>query len=377
MSTPYVTIPTERVFIDLPTTGGTTVIEYTNGGNNSSYIYYTHGSLGHTIQLPPPVFYSLQIGTRFEFMNTSSGTITVNADDGSNVMSVLPNSVKVATLIGQGNTSASWSSLGSGSTFSGVLPIANGGTGSSTLHEDPVVSTIMNWDEVGCAHANNFIGSIALNPASTTYTNANLPTTVMVTSGSSLQYFLPNESSVYVGRTVTFINKSSNSFLVYDAQGDSHKVDPGMGVTYVNTNASGAAASWIARSFWCSQFGESLRTPNQGGCNMLVCSGSGQSTTMNNTFQLNTLISGTNQLYIIRLPDVSTITIGTAYVFFVPYATTTFTIPSVQINSSDNTTLITIGSSGGFLAANRCVCTCTANSGSGHAPWNVTYGTNS
>jgi hypothetical protein len=382
-STTYSTYPTQRNFIDQPTgSGGSTTIEYVGyAGATSPIVYRTSGTGTWTFVLPPPSQYTLLPGTRFEFMNNSTGLVTVNASDNSLVTTVASGASVPVTQVGLGATNASWV-LTTPNTISGILPIANGGTGQSTLVTTPTANTIPAWDAASSLRAKNFLGDVLLNPASQTFTGITLPTTVVVTTGAGFVFVLPLESSVTVGRSVTFENRTANYFLVNDFQGDSHFVVPYMGVTYTNTNAGGGNSSWIASTFWVSQFGLPLIQPAQSACQTLICTGAGQTATMSSQSLRNTLVYGTgagvNAVYNIILPDVTDMLPGTSYTFFTPYSIAAIALPTVRIKSSDGTLLITIGAVDNIsLATNRCVCTSVFNSGAGHIPWNVTYGTNS
>jgi hypothetical protein len=134
-STTYSTYPTQRNFIDQPTgSGGSTVIEYVGyAGATSPIIYRTSGTGTWTFVLPPPSQYTLLPGTRFEFLNNSTGLVTINASDNTLIGTVAPGASTQFTQTGSGSTNASWGTS-SPNTISGILPVANGGTGQATAN---------------------------------------------------------------------------------------------------------------------------------------------------------------------------------------------------------------------------------------------------
>lgn len=88
------------------------------------------GSTTQTVTLP--VASTLSLYQVFQIKNSSSGVVTVNSSGGNLVQSIAAGATSVFTcILTSGTTAASWwVDYGIGST--GILPIANGGTGSAT-----------------------------------------------------------------------------------------------------------------------------------------------------------------------------------------------------------------------------------------------------
>jgi hypothetical protein len=129
-STTYSSYPIQRNFIDQPTgSGGSTTI-YAGSGATSPLIYRTSGTGTWTFILPPATL----LGNRIEFMNNSTGLVTINASDNSLVGTILAGASTLFSQTSLGGTNASWSTATTQASVSGILPIANGGTGQITAN---------------------------------------------------------------------------------------------------------------------------------------------------------------------------------------------------------------------------------------------------
>lgn len=113
-------------FTSTATAGATTTLT-----NASSYFQLFTGTLNQTVQLP--VTSTLTTGWMYRICNNSTGTLTVNSSGGNLVISVPSTATATVTCIGTTLTTAADWDFGI-STFDGVLPIANGGTGATTLN---------------------------------------------------------------------------------------------------------------------------------------------------------------------------------------------------------------------------------------------------
>ena len=255
MSIPHITAPTNKVFYEFPTTGGTTVLEYTGDNSFQPLSYNTTGTLAHTFVLPDLSQYKLTIGLRITFMNSSTQPITVNANDGSLVMSVESMLERYATVIGSGNTNASWSSVGPAGTggVGIVLPlsIANGGTGYSYLQPNAIPNAIPAYDANAALRAKTFVGAVVdYTGASIVFTNSSLPDTVMIKAGGgSTSYTLPNESTAILGTRTRFINTSITDYLTILTLYGGVNVLPGGFIAdyeFITDNTGGKA--WVGYS---------------------------------------------------------------------------------------------------------------------------------
>ena len=107
------------------TAAGTTTLTVT-----STLLQFFTGSTTQTVVLP--VVSTLATGQRYEIHNNSSGAITVNSSGSNLVATVAANTTTVCTcILITGTTAASWDADIQG--FTTTLPIAQGGTGATTL----------------------------------------------------------------------------------------------------------------------------------------------------------------------------------------------------------------------------------------------------
>ena len=97
---------------------------------SSTLLQFFTGSTTQTVVLP--VVSTLATGQRYEIHNNSSGAITVNSS-GSNLVATVPAGVTTVCtcILITGTTAASWDADIQG--FTTTLPIAQGGTGATTL----------------------------------------------------------------------------------------------------------------------------------------------------------------------------------------------------------------------------------------------------
>jgi len=119
-------------FTSTATAGATTTLT-----NTSSYFQLFTGTLNQTVQLP--VTSTLLTGWMYRICNNSTGTLTVNSSGGNLVISVPSTTTATVTCIGTTLTTAADWDFGI-SDFNGTLPIANGGTGATTLNAAGIVT---------------------------------------------------------------------------------------------------------------------------------------------------------------------------------------------------------------------------------------------
>lgn len=107
------------------TAAGTTTLTV-----SSTQLQFFTGSTTQTVTLP--VASTLTAGQRFEIHNNSTGAITVNSS-GANLVATVPSGITTVCtcILTSGTTAASWDADIQG--FTTTVPIAQGGTGASTL----------------------------------------------------------------------------------------------------------------------------------------------------------------------------------------------------------------------------------------------------
>jgi len=114
-----------QAYTTTATAAGTTTLTA-----SSTLLQFFTGSTTQTVVLP--VVSTLATGQRYEIHNNSSGAITVNSS-GSNLVATVPAGVTTVCtcILITGTTAASWDADIQG--FTTTLPVAQGGTGASTL----------------------------------------------------------------------------------------------------------------------------------------------------------------------------------------------------------------------------------------------------
>jgi len=114
-----------QAYTTTATAAGTTTLTA-----SSTLLQFFTGVTTQTVVLP--VVTTLSLGQRYEIHNNSTGAITVNSSGGNLVATVAAGITTVCTcILITGTTAASWDADIQG--FTTTLPIAQGGTGASTL----------------------------------------------------------------------------------------------------------------------------------------------------------------------------------------------------------------------------------------------------
>ena len=114
-----------KAYTTTATAAGTTTLTVT-----STQLQFFTGSTTQTVVLP--VVSTLVTGQRYEIHNNSSGAITVNSSGGNLVATVPAGVTTICTcILITGTTAASWDADIQG--FTTTLPVAQGGTGATTL----------------------------------------------------------------------------------------------------------------------------------------------------------------------------------------------------------------------------------------------------
>lgn len=202
-------------FTSTATAGATTTLT-----NASSYFQLFTGTLNQTVQLP--VTSTLLTGWMYRICNNSTGTLTVNSSGGNLVISVPSTATATVTCIGTTLTTAADWDFGI-STFDGVLPIANGGTGQTTLAAAniPVTNAANTFTA-----AQTFSGSTSAIAAITS--NIVEPITVAATAATgTINFDVTTQSVVYyttnasANWTVNFRGSSGTSLNTLMSTGQS------------------------------------------------------------------------------------------------------------------------------------------------------------
>jgi hypothetical protein len=216
------------------------------------------GTHSDIVQLP--VANTLLLGTAYVLFNQSSGTITVNSSGGNQVLILQPTTVaNIFCILSSGTTAASWTydyspiptstltSTGSGSVVlatsptlvtpnlgtpsaltltnasglslttgvSGILPIANGGTNSSSVTTAPTATTFAGWDANSNLSAKNFIeGFTSTATAAGTTTLVVGSTYTQYFTGSSTQIVKLPTTSIVAGQQYLIENRSTGLVTV-------------------------------------------------------------------------------------------------------------------------------------------------------------------
>jgi len=170
-----------QAYTTTATAAGTTTLTA-----SSTLLQFFTGSTTQTVVLP--VVSTLATGQRYEIHNNSSGAITVNSS-GSNLVATVPAGVTTVCtcILITGTTAASWDADIQG--FTTTLPVAQGGTGSTTL-----------------AGAN-----IAVLNSAQTFTAAQRGTITVLTDGATItpDFAVTNNYSVTLGGNRTLANPTN------------------------------------------------------------------------------------------------------------------------------------------------------------------------
>lgn len=197
------------------TAAGTTTLTV-----SSTQLQFFTGSTTQTVVLP--VASTLTAGQRFEIHNNSTGSITVNSSGSNLVSTVLTNSTVVLTcILTSGTSAASWDADIQG--FTTTVPIAQGGTGSTTLAGANIAVTNV---------ANTFTGVQSFTGTTSTlaaiFTNAAELVTVSATAATgTINYDVTTQSVLYyttsasANWTVNFRASSGTSLNTAMATGQS------------------------------------------------------------------------------------------------------------------------------------------------------------
>lgn len=352
MEQPVLTNPTQGLFIKLTTSATPVYLEGDAGGTNQPYEVFCVGSVAQTIYMPDPTQYFLNLGTRIDVLNNSSAIVTLKGSDGSSITTLPPNTESTITLSAANSNSWVYTNLTNLSLASGILPIANGGTGPSLIlpvanggtgHNanitSQVANTVASWDSNGNLHSDAFIGQVLAVNVSTSFTAATLPSTIFCAFTAALgTIVLP--SIIGDGQTCQIGNGSA----VYNAT-----ITDGINFTCVLYGYQVATFIRI-NGFWVYDFAtaniNSLNTnlPNgYGSSSRLITLTTGSPTyTMDATWPsvvVGNLSGGATPTFL--LPAANTIGNGTMYRFVL--GTPMNTTESMYIHTAGGTIVVNLG----------------------------------
>lgn len=222
------------------TAAGTTTLTV-----SSTAIQYFTGSTTQTVVLP--VTSTLVLGQQFIIANRSSGVVTVQSSGLNTIKAMEANSQLVVTcILTSGTTAASWDY--SYSISQGALPVADGGTGSTSVVTAPTATAWAAWDANKNLSANNHIQAYT-----TTATAAG--TTTLTVGSTALQYFtgsttqtvvMPVTSTLVLGQQFIISNRSSGVVTVQSSGANTIKAmeaNSQLILTCILTSGT-TAASW-------------------------------------------------------------------------------------------------------------------------------------
>jgi hypothetical protein len=235
-----------------PATSGSS----TNGvgvrlGNNSGNIIMDMGSYnsgGFTwIQSRHQSNYSLNYKL---VLNPNGGNLLINTttDDGSHSLQVNGTILGTgATLSGLTPSSVVFTDGSSNLTSSGIVPVANGGTGVTSVTTTPTANAFSGWDANKNYKANSYIQGLT-----TTATAAG--TTTLTVSSSMLQQFtgtltqtivLPDATTLSVGQPFVIANRSTGILTVKNGASTTlTTVLSGTSTTFTNVSNASTAGTW-------------------------------------------------------------------------------------------------------------------------------------
>jgi hypothetical protein len=224
------------------TAAGTTTLSIT-----SPQIQFFTGSTTQTVLMP--AVSTLPLGTQYQIINLSTGTVTVETSSGTTIQGLGQNSGLVITsILTSGTTTASWDwsftrHLGTS------WPITLGGTGVSGVTISPTATAFAGWDANKNLSANAFLEGFT-----TTATAAG--TTALTISSSENQAFtgsttqtvtLPT-TSVVAGASWTILNLSTG-VVTLEASGGA-TIQAMAANTFVKAIANAATPTTAAGWYW-------------------------------------------------------------------------------------------------------------------------------
>ena len=272
------------------TAAGTTTLTV-----SSAYAQQFTGSTTQTVVLPDAT--TMVTGQSFFIMNRSSGVVTVNANGGGLIQTMAAGSQTVLTLITNSVAAGTWDSAysttagggGGGVTSVGMtvpsflsvtpstitstgtfavslsgtaLPVANGGTGVTSVTTTPATTAFAGWDANKNLSANSHIEGYT-----TTATAAG--TTTLTVASTKLQFFtgtttqtvvLPVATTLANGQSFVITNNSTGSVTVQTSGSNVLQVmvsSTTLTATVINTAGGTGTASWS----WT--YNPITQTPNQ------------------------------------------------------------------------------------------------------------------
>lgn len=259
------------------TSAGTTALSV-----SSSYQQYFTGTTTQTVTLPDATTLP-QVGFSFRFVNLSTGAVTINDHAGGLVQIMAGSSYAIITAKSIASSAGSWDSAystnsagggtvtsvsmtvpsflsvsGSPVTTAGTLavslsgtalPVANGGTGVTSVTISPTATAFAGWDSNKNLSSNSFLEGYT-----TTATAAG--TTTLTVSSTYLQYFtgsttqtvvLPVATTLVNGQSFRIVNNSTGAVTVQTSGANTVQAmaaNTELLITCINTGGGTGTASW-------------------------------------------------------------------------------------------------------------------------------------
>lgn len=214
----------------------------------SPFQQFFTGSTTQNVKMP--VVTTLVLGQSWKIVNQSSGVVTVQSSGTNTIVAMPANSEVIVTCIKvtADTTAAAWYYKIGNITL--PVPIADGGTGVTSVTTTPTASSFAGWDANKNMSANSFIS------AYTTTATAAATTTLLV--GSTQQQFftgsttqtvlLPVTSTLVLGQTYLIVNNSTGVVTVQSSGANTIQAmaaNTTLLVTCILTSGTNAA-SWNA-----------------------------------------------------------------------------------------------------------------------------------
>jgi hypothetical protein len=396
MEQPVLTNPTQGLFIKLNTSATPVYLEGDAGGTNQPYEVFCVGSVAQTIYMPDPTQYFLNLGTRIDVLNNSSALVTLKGSDGSSITTLPPHTQSTITLSAANSNSWVYTNLTNLSLVSGILPIANGGTGPSLILPvanggtgqnanitSQVANTVASWDSGANMNADLFIGATAYVTSNVNYADAaSLPSYIYSYAVGATAVTLPGsiqngvECYVYQGSDYPLtVNDGFNTFstILWQNQGlRCVRINGIWAYDFSQGNIGGANLNLP-----CG-YGASCRVFNQAGTSVTYVMGADWPSIIIVNFA-----SGTANDAIFKLPAAGTIGSGTMYRFAVGTYADVITPSDIVIQTAAGTEVVRIGYHGApvpysgaglagtFGVATVRSCICTYSSNGSQSVWNT------
>ena len=263
---------------------------------------------------------------------------------GAGITSINGDGSPAQTISGSGGitVTSSGGTTTIGGSVGGITPVANGGTGQSTLFTAPTASTIPAWDANANLSADNLITGITITPTAgaTTALDVSSKFTQYFTGTLSQTVTLPQGSTLGLGQSFSIKNLSTGIITVNTFTTALTLVQSGSNAIFTCIALSDTAGSWeyVKRVFT----NPGVVLPNTAALNSTT------SVTLTASSQPSLVLSNTSTKTVV-LPQGSTLALGQIFTIY-----NTASAGVVLVNTFTGVTLL-----GGTGSGLRTVVTCT------------------